>query len=71
MKYMKYMYVVFGFAETVFAGSERGQDHQVQAGFLSGRPHTGIVLDMTLVEGSAGTKCGLLNFTLISIIKFN
>ena len=52
--------VVFGFAETVFTELERGQDYQVQAGFLSGRPNSGIVSDITLVEGSAGNNTNAL-----------
>ena len=47
--------VVFGFAETVFARPERGQEYQIQAGFLSGGPNTGFLSNITLVLGSAGT----------------
>ena len=52
--------VVFGFSQTIFTGTERGQDHQIQAGFLSGRPNTVLFLSITIVDGSAGTwlyKC--------------
>ena len=56
-------FVVFGFAQTTFTGSERGQDYQVQAGFLSGRPNTGLVLGITLVDGNAGIQ--MLFFKLL------
>ena len=50
------IYIVVGFAQTVFSGPERDQEYSVQAGFLSGRPDTGaeIVSNITLVDGSAG-----------------
>ena len=57
--------VVFGFAETVFTEPEQGQDYQIQAGFLSGRPDTGIALDVTLVEGSAGINALIIHTCLI------
>ena len=56
--YISYAYycfcVVFGFAQTAFVGSERGQDYQIQAGFISGRPNTGLVAAITLVDEDAG-----------------
>ena len=48
------LYGVFGFAQTIFTQHERGQDYQIEAGFLSGRPETGLVSDITLETGDAG-----------------
>ena len=66
LHYLHFFFAVFGFAETVFTEPERGQDYQVQAGFLSGRPDTRIVLNITLVDGSAGTNT--LKFILNNLL---
>ena len=48
------LYGVFGFAQTIFTQHERGQGYQIEAGFLSGRPETGLVSNITLEAGDAG-----------------
>ncbi len=45
---------MFGFAQTEFIGAERGEDHTVQAGYLSGRPDAaGPPIHLQLILGTA------------------
>ena len=45
---------MFGFAQTEFVGAERGENYEVQVGFLSGRPEVGGTFSIQLSPGTAG-----------------
>jgi hypothetical protein len=48
-------YVVVGFSPAELTGDERGEGYSVQAGFLSGRPVRGGLVNLDLTVGTAGS----------------
>ena len=51
-----YLLVVFGFSEPDFIGQEQGENYEVVAGYLSGRPNRGtqFMLGLNLGGHTAG-----------------